>query len=91
MDPLPLYRNGDAEILLTRKPEDRLVLQRPLLEFYSSFFMASFHQRWSDNDDSSDVTNKWRYELTFDAEGMGLLCRRVLPNYEHVYSQQCLG
>ncbi|KAL8799966.1 MAG: hypothetical protein Q9182_005503 [Xanthomendoza sp. 2 TL-2023] len=72
----PTFHDGDVEIRLSQIPGDRLVLHSFILGLHSSFLKASLDQRWSGNDNSVKGTIKWRYELTFDSEGLGLLCRK---------------
>ena len=79
----PLFEDGNVEIRLSRKPEDRFVLHSVVLSLHSPWFRASFSERWAGSDSaqsSSSSEIKWRYELRFDAnEGNGLLMRAVGP------------
>ncbi|KAL8991961.1 MAG: hypothetical protein Q9169_007494 [Polycauliona sp. 2 TL-2023] len=67
----PVFQDGDVEICLTRKPEDRFVLHSVVLSLHSAYFQASLDKRWSGGE------TQWRYELAFDDEGTGLLCRQA--------------
>ena len=67
-DGFPIFGDGDVEICLSRKPEDRFVLHSVVLGLHSSFFKASISERWSarqDNATSGDPI-KWRYQLLFE-------------------------
>ncbi|KAL8678571.1 MAG: hypothetical protein Q9186_005074 [Xanthomendoza sp. 1 TL-2023] len=72
----PTFHDGDVEIRLSRIPGDRLVLHSFILGLHSSFLKASLDQRWSGNDNTVKGVIKWQYELTFDSDGLGLLCRK---------------
>ncbi|KAL8821497.1 MAG: hypothetical protein Q9223_000463 [Gallowayella weberi] len=72
----PTFHDGDVEIRLSRKPGDRLVLHSFILGLHSSFLKTSLEQRWSGNDNSVKEMIKWRYELTIDSDGLGLLSRK---------------
>ena len=65
-----MFEDGDVEIRLSRKPEDRFVLHSVALSLHSTFFKASLSERWSvqRNDNSSDSI-KWWYQLQFDDGG----------------------
>ena len=65
------------EIRLTRQPQHRFVLHSFILGLHSSFFKASLNQRWSGGETEGNDNIKWRYELAFDGDGMGLLCKQV--------------
>lgn len=69
-DGFPVFQDGDVEIRLSRKPEDRLVLHSVVLGLHSSFFKVSISERWSGrNDDAySGDPIKWRYQLLFQEE-----------------------
>ena len=69
-DGFPVFRDGDVEISLSRKPEDRFVLHSVVLGLHSPFFKISISERWSGrNDDAaSGDPIKWRYQLLFEEE-----------------------
>ena len=69
-DGFPVFQDGDVEICLTRKPEDRFVLHSVVLGLHSPFFKISISERWSGrNDDAvSGDPIKWRYQLLFDED-----------------------
>ena len=70
VDAFPVFQDGDVEICLSRKSEDRLVLHSVVLGLHSSFFKASISERWSarSNDATSGDQIKWRYQLLFDED-----------------------
>lgn len=70
-DGFPVFQDGDVEVCLSRKPEDRFVLHSFVLGLHSPFFKASISERWSrgDDDATSGALIKWRYQLLFE-EGM---------------------
>ena len=72
-DGYPVFRDGDVEILLSRKPEDRFVLHSVVLGLHSSFFKVSISERWSarNDDATSDDPIKWRYQLLFEDDMSG--------------------
>ncbi|KAL8948699.1 MAG: hypothetical protein Q9222_005147 [Ikaeria aurantiellina] len=72
----PIFRDGDVELSLSRHPEDRLVLHSVILALHSPFFKAGLEQRWSQSEGIVSETIKWRYELTFDHDGTGVLCKQ---------------
>ena len=67
-DGFPVFQDGDVEICLSRKPEDRFVLHSVVLGLHSSFFKASISERWSARNDetTSDDQIKLRYQLLFE-------------------------
>ena len=69
-DGFPVFQDGDVEICLSRKPEDRFVLHSVVLGLHSPFFKVSISERWSGrNDDAvSGDPIKWRYQLLFDED-----------------------
>ncbi|KAL8991960.1 MAG: hypothetical protein Q9169_007493 [Polycauliona sp. 2 TL-2023] len=73
----PLFDDGDVELCLTHNPEDRLVLHSSMLSLHSSFFKASLSERWSGSEINGGEGIKWRYELVFDEDGMGVLCKQT--------------
>lgn len=82
---LPCHEDGDVEIHLSRKPEDRFVVHSVVLSLHSSFFKASLSSRWaSGNRGSADEgTIKWKYQSRFDkldggsTDHLDLLARAV--------------
>ncbi|KAL9627254.1 MAG: hypothetical protein Q9204_006700, partial [Flavoplaca sp. TL-2023a] len=76
-DEFPEFDDGDVEIRLTRQPQHRFVLHSFILGLHSSFFKASLNQRWSGGEAEGYGNIKWRYELAFDGDGMGLLCKQT--------------
>ena len=66
-DGFPVFRDGDVEICLSRKPEDRFVLHSVVLGLHSSFFKASISDRWSGRNEGTTSGDpiKWRYQLLF--------------------------
>ena len=84
-DGFPVFRDGDVEICLSRKPEDRFVLHSVVLGLHSSFFKVSISERWSarNDDATSGDPIKWRYQLLFEedmnAEEVPLLAKAVCP------------
>lgn len=98
-DGYPVYRDGDVEISLSRKPEDRFVLHSVVLGLHSSFFKVSISERWSarNDDATSDDPIKWRYQLLFEEdmndEEAPLLAKAVcqsncLPQFPRLRSKQ---
>ncbi|KAL9035091.1 MAG: hypothetical protein Q9180_005042, partial [Flavoplaca navasiana] len=73
----PAFDDGDVEIRLTRQPQHRFVLHSFVLGLHSAFFKASLNQRWSGGETDGNDSIKWRYELAFDGDGMGLLCKQT--------------
>ncbi len=66
------------EILLTRKPEHRLLLHSAVLGLHSTWFKASLSERWAKDMPSSQIDVKWSYELRFDnADETATLVKRV--------------
>ncbi|KAF6220184.1 hypothetical protein HO133_003315 [Letharia lupina] len=65
---LPCHEDGDVEIHLSRKPEDRFVVHSVGLSLHSSFFKASLSSRWASGNRGSpdEGTIKWKYQLRFD-------------------------
>ncbi len=63
-----VFEDGDVEICLSRKPQDRLLLHGNLLKIRSSFFEPSLGARWADNSvtDQAQGPIKGRYQLIFD-------------------------
>ena len=84
-DGFPVFRDGDVEICLSRKPEDRFVLHSVVLGLHSSFFKVSISERWSarNDDATSGDPIKWRYQLLFEEdmndEEVPLLAKAVCP------------
>ena len=82
-DGFPVFQDGDVEISLSRKPEDRFVLHSVVLGLHSPFFKVSISERWSrPNDDPvSRDPIKWKYQLLFDDndndEEVSLLAKAV--------------
>ena len=69
-DGFPVYQDGDVEICLSRKPEDRFVLHSVVLGLHSPFFKVSISERWSRRNDEAVAGGpiKWRYQLLFDED-----------------------
>ena len=67
-DRFPVFQDGDVEICLSRKPEDRFVLHSVVLGLHSLFFKVSISERWSgrNDDPAPDDAIKWRYQLLFE-------------------------
>ncbi len=67
---LPGHEDGDVEICLSRKPEDRFVVHSVVLSLYSSFFKASLSSRWASgiHGSADEGRIKWRYQLRFHEE-----------------------
>lgn len=66
------------EILLTRKPEHRLMLHSVVLGLHSTWFKDSLSERWANDMPSSQNDVKWSYELRFDnADETAALVKRV--------------
>ncbi len=67
-DGFPVFRDGDVEICLSRKPEDRFVLHSVVLGLHSPFFKVSISERWSGRNDDATSGDpiKWRYQLLFE-------------------------
>lgn len=63
-----VFEDGDVEICLSRKPQDRLLLHGTLLKIHSSFFKPSLGARWADSSvtDQAQGPIKGRYQLIFD-------------------------
>ena len=92
-DGFPVFQDGDVEICLSRKPEDRFVLHSCVLGLHSPFFKVSISERWSsrngdatpDDDAAPGDPIKWRYQLLFeedmDDEGASLLAKAVCQLY----------
>ena len=84
-DGFPVFQDGDVEIRLSRKLEDRFVLHSVVLGLHSPFFKVSISERWSaPNDDAtSGDPIKWRYQLLFEEdmndEEVPLLAKAVCP------------
>ena len=70
--PLPGHEDGDVEICLSRKPEDRFVVHSVVLALHSSYFKASLSGRWAGGNHglAEEGRIKWKYQLRFD-EGTG--------------------
>lgn len=70
----PVFQDGDVEIRLSRKPEDRYVRYSIVLSLHSSFFKASLSERWSglQRDSAPSGSIKWRYQLQFGADEQDL-------------------
>lgn len=65
--------DGDVELRLSQKPEDRYVLHSKHLIANSPFFKACLNDRRAIGEKPTGVI-KWRYELRFDEEfEVGLL------------------
>lgn len=66
----PVFRDGDVEICLSRKTEDRFVLHSVVLALHSPFFKVSISERWSGriDDATSGDPIKWRYQLLFEED-----------------------
>ena len=85
-DGFPTFRDGDVEICLSRKPEDRFVLHSVVLGLHSSFFKVSISERWSapNDDTTSSDSIRWRYQLLFEEdmndEEAPLLAKAVCPS-----------
>ena len=69
-DGFPVFQDGDVEICLSRKPEDRFVLHSFVLGLHSPFFKVSISERWSSQNDNtiSGDPIKWRYQLLFEED-----------------------
>ena len=69
-DGFPVFRDGDVEICLSRKPEDRFVLHSVVLGLHSPFFKVSISERWSGGNDDANSRDpiKWRYQLLFEED-----------------------
>ena len=84
-DGFPVFQDGDVEICLSRKPEDRFVLHSVVLGLHSPFFKVSISERWSrrNGEAASGDPIKWRYQLQFEEdvnnEEVALLSKAVCP------------
>ena len=84
-DGFPIFQDGDVEICLSRKPEDRFVLHSVVLGLHSPFFKVSISERWSGRNDkaASGDPIKWRYQLLFEEdvnnEEVALLTKALCP------------
>ncbi len=73
----PVFGDGDFELRLSQKPEDRFVLHSECLIANSPYFKACMSDRWAISEKPTGII-KWRYELRFDEEfEFGLLERIV--------------
>ncbi len=72
-----MFEDGDVELRLSQKPEDRYVLHSECLIANSPYFKASLIDRWAVKEKPTGAI-KWRYELRFRKEcALGLLERTV--------------
>ncbi|KAL8851410.1 MAG: hypothetical protein Q9221_003681 [Calogaya cf. arnoldii] len=72
----PIVEDGDVEIWLTRKPEDRLLLPSVVLSLHSEWFRASLSKHWTSAQRTS--SNPIIYELDFEDEKSASLVKRSI-------------
>ncbi|KAL8893929.1 MAG: hypothetical protein Q9192_004786 [Flavoplaca navasiana] len=67
-DPIdfPIGDHGDVQILLSRKPEDRLLLRSSTLRMSSAWFKAMLSNRWAGDTSTSQSGFAYSFVLLFD-------------------------
>ncbi|KAL8654382.1 MAG: hypothetical protein Q9210_001542 [Variospora velana] len=76
---LPNLNNGDVEIWLTRRPEDRFLLRSVVLGLYSPWFSASLSERWAWSAQLQERAGTWIYQREFDTDGTAVLIKKSSP------------
>lgn len=63
----PIFNEGDVEILLSRRPQDRYVVHSAVLSAHSTYFKASLSKKWSNMGcgRAAEGPISWRYHLIF--------------------------